>query len=176
MVKTEDYTDGLYLQFPSIMQAWGADAPWIHERPTLAAPTKSAIVGIIGRAMGIDRDDFEKQQWLWDQVTDVEVIHQPKAKRMTDDQIVSPQGYANCGLPTGKLPTADGKGKPTGQPFRKDYIVDTIKGPPIVKVTGPVEFLKTAAEYLKHPIYPYYFGRYCCIPAGSILYKGEACR
>ena len=162
----------LRLQFPAIIQAWGQDDPWIYARRTAAAPTKSAIVGLIGRAMGIDRDDTDRQQWLDSEIHDVTVEHISSARRMTDDQIVSVQGYMQRGIDLPGLPMADGGKRTPGssqQPFTKDYLVDTISDPPIVSVHGTRDFLETVAEYLRHPIYPYYAGRYCCILAGPIF-------
>lgn len=174
IIETDKTTGGpiLRLQFPAPMQAWGKDEPWVYNRRTEAAPTKSAIVGIIGRAMGIDKDDTEQQKWLDSEVRDVTVEHISSAKRMVDDQIVSIQGYLQRGIELPGLPMADGKRRTVGQsqqPFSKEYIGDTLSDPPVVAVHGSPEFLQTVIEYLRRPIYPYYAGRYCCPMAGPIF-------
>jgi CRISPR system Cascade subunit CasD len=56
-------TDYLIFQLAGIMASWGNIACG-EQRPTLRHPTKSAIIGLIGAALGIDRDDAERQRQL----------------------------------------------------------------------------------------------------------------
>ena len=48
----------LFLRLEGPLQAWGLRARW-GERDTADAPTKSGVLGLLGCAMGLRRDDSE---------------------------------------------------------------------------------------------------------------------
>ena len=48
----------LILRLEGPLQAWGSDSKW-DRRDTEAFPTKSGVVGLLGCALGLERNDPE---------------------------------------------------------------------------------------------------------------------
>lgn len=167
----------LDLQFCSVMQSWGIKEEWINRRRTAACPGKTAVAGIIGRAMGIDRDDEEGQEMLRRGIKDIIVKKCPVHERMSDDETIYIGDYVSMEIARG-FPAAKGGVRNVGgivlsQTFNKDYLIDSLSDPVVVAISGSQEFLEKVRHALLHPVYPVYFGRYCCIPARTVLVNGE---
>lgn len=174
------------LQFPSLMQAWGvAGDDWLSKRRTASAPTRRGIVGMIGCAMGIHMNEKEKLIELDHKITSVKNISLGyRMKRMTDEQIISiawmdkfsDSDLKELGVKRG-FRTAAGSvkyvsGLTKSQQIWKDYLTDTVEQCPMVEIHGSEEFLSDVMQAFAFPVYPYYFGRKCCIPCGSVLTDG----
>lgn len=175
------------LQFPSLMQAWGvAGDDWLSKRRTASAPTRRGIVGMIGCAMGIHMNEKEKLIELDHKITSVKnVSSEYRVKRMTDEQVISiswmdkfsDSDLKDLGVKRGFKTAAGGlknttNGLTKSQQIWKDYLSDTAGKYPVVEIHGSEEFLSDVIRALAFPVYPYYFGRKCCIPCGSVLADG----
>lgn len=168
----------LVLQFASTMQSWGIKERWIHTRRTSSAPTKRAVAGLIGRAMGVIKEDEVGHNYIEQNLLSVTTISTTVPDRMIDDQVTFIKDYVEEGLARG-LPSADGTVRGTytnpylSQKYTKEYLVDTISKPIVVAIEGSEDFLKEVRDALVHPVYPICFGRYCCVPAKPILVDGK---
>ena len=155
----------------STMQGWGRHEDLEWSRKSGTTPEKSSVIGLIGRTMGIDRDDTEGQAWLCEQLQDVSVVQNSRSVPMTDDTVVYIGDYMDQGWTSG-FPAADGgtRGHDTrGIRLWKDFVTDRISSPLILRISGTHEFLERVYDALLHPVYPPYLGRYCCIPAKCLV-------
>lgn len=173
------------LQFPAVMQSWGTKEDWIAYRRTDPYPSRRAIVGLLGCALGVDKYDEVCQKWLDQELKSVRPKKARVQKRMSDDQIISVAEYQKNGIPLEGFVTGNNKLKAvkeivTSMPFHKDYIVDTLPSTqsdgtvdyskvPVVTIEGSQKFLEMVRDALLHPVYPYYLGRYCCTASECLL-------
>lgn len=169
------------LTLRSATQSWGKPELWGDERRTEEAPTERVIYGLLGRALGYQRDD-ERFPKLKEDVK-VEIVKPQKPKYiLIDDQVINCEWYCNrlglSGLPSGEGGTRTGSTKYAAT-LSKEYLEDCISDCPHVKLYSDTDTLKAIIHALRRPRYPYYFGRYCCIPAGNItdgiIKEDEAC-
>lgn len=174
------------LQFPSLMQAWGVPGDdWLSKKRTASAPTRRGIVGMIGCAMGIHMDEKDKLAALDRKITAVRNIPPDRSiRRMTDEQTISitwmdrfsDADLKELGIKRGFRTAAGGmkhvSGLAKSQQIWKDYLTDTVNDFPVVELHGSEEFLSEVIQALSFPVYPYYFGRKCCVPCGSVLADG----
>lgn len=167
----------LELVLAGLMQAY-ADGPQpFTNRRTADHPTSSAIYGMIERAMGIKkidgvRDDtfkapngkvyhIEEDVYIHqDEILDETLDYAKQCQILTDDQIVG--SLTN----TETFICADGTKKETLARIKKEYLVNSKYR---VTIEGDDELIQYVKEYLQHPIYPIYLGRYCCIPSEPII-------
>lgn len=134
----------LDLYFEGLMQSWrGAE-----RGVTGDAPGKSALVGMIGRCMGVLRDDsFTITDIFAFKTTDIYKIVKKESitgmKRLVDDQI-------DC----------------RGKMVQKEYLEDAKVG---VTIEGEKEALMAIREAFLHSVWPLYLGSSCCPPSGPII-------
>jgi len=134
----------LDLYFEGLMQSWrGAE-----RGVTGDAPGKSALVGMIGRCMGVLRDDsFTITDTFAFKTTDIYKIVKKESitgmKRLVDDQI-------DC----------------RGKMVQKEYLEDAKVG---VTIEGEKEALMAIREAFLHSVWPLYLGSSCCPPSGPII-------
>ena len=153
----------LKLNLKSKLQRW-PDKPYLwtsEERTTAPHPTARALVGMIGCAMGIHREEAEKLQQLKETLS----FYLAKSK---PGQNINPVliDLQNIGTDTDQHPTA-GSGN-TNSRFpqtRRHYLQDAEF---TVYVAGDQELLQEIEDYLIHPIYQYYFGTAVCIPSSYV--------
>lgn len=155
----------------STMQAWGRHEDFEWSRKSGTTPEKSSVIGLIGRAMGIDRDDAEKQEWLLEQMQDVTVMQDSHSIPMTDDTVAYIGDYLDRGWTDGFLAAGGGIRVGNVRSIRmwKGFATDRIGNPLILRISGKREFLEHVYDALLHPVYPPYLGRYCCIPARCLV-------
>ncbi len=181
----------LDLYFSSPMQSWGMKEFWYDLRRTEAAPTKSAVTGMIGRCMGILFDDEEALAKISDSfeiattfmfeeesrpIGSYKIVEKKPitfANRMTDDQNVYIKDYIEKGIAKGFRAGKGGikmvNGAVATQMLTKDYLMDEKLG---VTIEGSEEFLKEVRNAFLRPHWQPYLGRKCCVPAGPII-RGE---
>lgn len=171
----------LKLNLEAPLVSFSADTIYNDLHPTGFCPSKSQVIGMIGAAMGIKREEVERLNGL-DQKYDIfipEVSH--SIPRIYEDfQVVSKRKtlsgrLAGSGLTisendqflafSGKF--ASGKhGSKHTLTIRKQYLENL--GSFIVYLLGSEEDLREAEQALKAPYYPLYIGRKCCIPSAPI--------
>ena len=142
----------LYLDGP--LQSYGRYSKW-DTRDSGYFPSKSAIVGMIGCAMGVERND-SYLDFLADNLS-VNVRIDRNGRSLEDLQTVNSSVYmASGGLKDG------GKYHPL---FNKIYIQDAIF---TVFIVGEIELLKNIFNAFQNPKWPVYLGRKSCVPTSPI--------
>ena len=135
------------------LQSWGDDARWDH-RTTASMPTKSAVVGLLGSALGYSRGDPRLNE-LNDRLY-VAVRADRSGTVMTDFHTV--QGN------DGVILNAEGKPRGGGNVIitPKSYLQDAWF---TVFVWGNMEKLDLCFQGMLHPKWSAYLGRKSCVPA-----------
>ena len=142
----------LVLEAP--IQSYGRQSKW-DTRDSGYYPSKSAIIGMIGCAMGIERND-EYLDFLADNLS-VSVRIDKNGKFMEDLQTVHEPVYTAVGG------LKDGG---TYHPLlNKVYIQDAIF---TVFITGTISLLDKIYNAFQDPVWPVYLGRKSCIPVVPI--------
>lgn len=148
------------------LQSWGSSSKF-QRRETESWPTKSAIVGLLAAALGIDKHSpTESEQLAPFAALGFTVLRWPKshpALRLSDFHTVG-GGYDKTD-PVQKLhiPRKAGDGSPFGTVItRRSYLSDARF---IVLFQGDSATLQRAATALADPVWGLWFGRKSCIPA-----------
>lgn len=143
----------LDLYFEGLMQSWrGAE-----RGVTGDAPGKSALVGMIGRCMGVLRDDVEALKKIDDSFTITDTF----AFKTTDIyKIVKKESI------TGMKRLVDDQIDCRGKMVQKEYLEDAKVG---VTIEGEKEALMAIREACLHSVWPLYLGSSCCPPSGPII-------
>lgn len=155
----------LYIDSP--MQAWGLSSKFQY-RETNAFPTKSALVGMIAAAMGIDKQDPEEEKRLRPlSALRLTVVRLPRPKaavsRFSDFHTVG-GGYDKNASLREKLSIPR---KASGAPFgtvitHRSYLTDAAFA---AVLEGDAEILEPTRAALLDPVWGVWFGRKACLPA-----------
>ncbi|GAA5531163.1 type I-E CRISPR-associated protein Cas5/CasD [Herpetosiphon gulosus] len=152
--------NSLFLQLKAPFQAWGLRAHW-EQRDTAAEPTKSAVIGLIGCALGLDRRD-DRLRTLSDKLR-MGVRVDQQGTRLIDYHTTGGVKLAD-GLPSGVL-NAKGEIKRETDVSYRHYLVDAAF---LVVLQGESELIEELAWAVQHPIYPIYLGRKACVPSEPV--------
>lgn len=145
----------MVLRLEGILQSWGERSRWDH-RDTSEMPTKSALIGLLGCAMGIPRGD----PWLNEtaRLLQVAVRSDRSGTVMTDFHTV--QGRV------GKILSSEGKPRSDTLCTPREYIQDACF---TAFLTGDTERLNACYEALRQPVWVPYLGRKSCPPTRPLL-------
>ncbi|MET9734473.1 type I-E CRISPR-associated protein Cas5/CasD [Streptomyces sp. NPDC006458] len=146
------HTGVLSLLLAGPLQSWGASSRFTR-RTTESAPTKSAVIGLLAAAVGIERDDDKRLTPLSALRFGVR-IDQP-GTRIRDFHTAHH--------------TATGKAMPLSERF---YLADAVF---VAAVEGEHGLLTHLQQALRAPVYPPFLGRRSCPPARPVdltLHKG----
>ena len=163
----------IYLTFKSTLQSWGVDSPYTSYRKTQYYPTRSAIFGIIECAFGLEKegepDPIEDDMLMRKTLREGIQITIPKGQGMKntviDHQVVTPLSEELSFI------DATGSKKSNGMPqIRKEYLSDAITH---AIISGDKDLMEKVLYRLKHPVYPFCYGRAICIPSAPIVEKWE---
>ncbi len=161
-------TLAFYIDAP--MQSWGSSSKFQY-RETNPFPTKSALVGLIAGAMGIDKhaaDEAERLQPLSGLI--LTVVRLPKSKRpatrFSDFHTVG-GGYDKKASSWEKNSIPQ---KASGAPFgtvitHRSYLGD-IRFAALLE--GGSALLETVRDALLDPVWGIWFGRKTCLPASPL--------
>lgn len=144
----------LSLRLAGPLQSWGASARFIR-RTTESAPTKSAVIGLLAAAAGIERGDDTRLKPLAALRFGVR-IDQP-GSRVRDFQTAHH--------------SVSGKSMPLSERF---YLADAVF---VAAVEGDTTLLSDLHAALRNPVYPPFLGRRSCPPARPVdlgLHDGAA--
>ncbi len=162
-------SDTLAFLIDAPLQSWGASSKF-QRRETESWPTKSALVGVLAAALGIDKhapDEAEKLAQF--AALTFSVLRWPKkhpSLRLSDFQTIG--GGYNKENPAEKffIPiTAEGKWKASEKQTvvtNRTYLTDARF---IALFQGDRATLELAAAALLDPVWGVWFGRKTCIPA-----------
>ncbi|MFZ5824073.1 MAG: type I-E CRISPR-associated protein Cas5/CasD [Bacillota bacterium] len=147
----------LLLRLDGPIQSWGLRSRW-DVRDTGDEPSKSAVIGLLGGALGLPVGDGRLVELDRQLQMGVRVEH--PGLRAIDYQTV-----------TGMLPTAAGGTKGTDDHpstiiSPRAYLYDAAF---LVGLAGPEDLLRECARALEHPKWPVYLGRKACIPTRPVL-------
>lgn len=157
-----------YIDAP--LQSWGASSKFQH-RDTNSFPTKSAVVGLIASALGIDKHQAKESELLRPiAVLKLTVVRLLRAAipptRFTDFHTVG-GGYSKKAPLWEKMSIPP---KASGAPFgtvitHRAYLTDTTFA---VLLEGDSEQLQRIQSALLDPIWGVWFGRKTCLPASPL--------
>lgn len=144
----------LILRLEAPLQSWGERSKW-DNRDSGLMPTKSGIIGIIACCMGLPRDDgfiAELHQKL-----SVAVRADMPGRLGTDYHTVTSESMMN----------AEGKPQERTIVSFRQYLQDAS----FLAVLASEEpgLLDEIANAMKHPKWPAYLGRKCCVPTYPLL-------
>lgn len=154
------------LKFSGVMQAWGVDEPWTSYRHTNIRPTPNAIYGIIECAMGLAHaGEYKEDDLIRGKLRENTIIEIPNNDGFPDILTDLQTIHGVFDTESASVPCADGTKKKSFPMINKEYIMN---GRYEAYVSGDKDTIENIINYLKHPVYPYYLGRACCIPSESV--------
>lgn len=167
----------LLLQLVSDIQAWGLDSKFDF-RGTNRFPTKSAIIGLISAALGIDKYSSSAHnstpsitEQLSNLSTTVSIYINDftlGADRMIDLHTVGANFNKDIPEQRGRIPVTakEGKSKENAVVTHREYLLNHLFG---VFIMGQKDLLKKIENALINPKWGVWLGRKCCIPTAPIL-------
>jgi CRISPR system Cascade subunit CasD len=162
-------SDTLAFLIDAPLQSWGASSKF-QRRETESWPTKSALVGVIAAAMGIDKHSPDEAERLAPLAAlTFTVLRWPKehpSLRLSDFHTIG-GGYDKKN-PAEKsfIPRKAGDGSPFGTVItRRTYLTDARF---IALFQGERGHLEKVAAALADPVWGLWFGRKACIPAAPL--------
>ena len=149
------------LRLEGILQSWGEEAKWIY-RTTATFPSKSAIVGLIGAAMGIQRGD----EYL--KVLSEKIRVGIRADR---SGIIIEDFQTTTGMP--ELFTANHakRGKDSNTIINPHYYLNDASF--LVVIETDEETAEAIAKSFTDPVWPAYLGRKNCVPSCPVFVSVE---
>lgn len=141
----------LLFRLEGVLQSWGEHSKWDY-RDTADFPSKSGVVGILGCALGLERDDIRLGEIS--QSLNMIVRADRAGELVVDFQTVSAE----------VLYSASGKPRTGGNTFitHRSYLQDASF---LVGLTGDRELLKELHNALHDPKWSIYLGRKSCVPS-----------
>jgi CRISPR system Cascade subunit CasD len=146
----------LFLWLEGPMQSWGERARW-SVRDSASEPTKSAVIGLLGCALGISDD-----------VSLREISQNLRMGVACDRPGVLQIDYHTVGggYDAPALLTAEGRpklssGRPHTEQTWRHYLWDAAF---LIALQGPPGLVARLAQAVQSPYWPFYLGRKCCIP------------
>jgi len=153
----------LKLQLAGVLQSYGVPEFYMASRRTDTKPTLSAICGLIGNALGYEREDKEELDELINNISIVSITNEKPIKILVDDQIAGTNG--NVYVTANR--TDDNPNKTSPYPLiHKEYIEDNKF---IVTIAGNDELMEKVKHALLYPRRPIHLGRKCCTGYEPIL-------
>jgi CRISPR system Cascade subunit CasD len=151
----------LFLRLEGPLQSWGLRARW-EERDSAFEPTKSGVVGLLGCALGLHRDDER-----------LHAISEALAMGVRVDRQGTPLvDYHTTGGAKGPDGAPEGMRNAKGEPKRETdvskrvYLMDASF---LVALHGPPDLVAELSSALRHPVWPVFLGRKACVPTCPVF-------
>lgn len=148
----------LLMRLEGPLQSYGIRSRWMY-RDTYTLPTKSAIIGILGCCMGYSKNDIRLE------VLDKNLIVGVRCENRGDAEI-------DFQTIKGKMHKADRTCDEKTIVSYRTYLHDAA----FLAVIGSRQesyscknLLDKCIEAVKHPVWPVYLGRKCCIPVRPLF-------
>jgi CRISPR system Cascade subunit CasD len=159
----------LYLDAP--MQSWGYQSRF-NRRTTLAYPTRSGVIGLLGAALGIERDDRRRLAELNGENLHMEILGLARVDAkgrarlpslLTDYHTVG--GGYDSRTQRQWMPRKANNASPDTVLTYREFLSDVRFG---VLLAGDRALLEECQRALINPRWGLWLGRKCCIPASPI--------
>lgn len=151
----------LFLRLEGPLQSWGVRSRW-GERDTMDEPTKSGVIGLLGCASGMRRND-DRLRVLSNELRMGVRVDRPGIR--LDDYHTTGGAKADDGEPEGML-KSDGKRKRETDVSTRGYLADASF---LVALQGPEATIARLSEVLLAPVWPFFLGRKSCPPAVPVF-------
>ncbi|MEX1231126.1 MAG: type I-E CRISPR-associated protein Cas5/CasD [Planctomycetaceae bacterium] len=154
----------LYLRLEGPLQSWGGRTIGRFRR-TESAPTKSGVIGLLGAALGLSRQELNARLKKLNQLT--MAVRVDRAGHIEED-------YQTVGAKVGVL-AADGEIKKTAATREVEAIISPreflIDASFLVILRGDSELIAKLSAALQSPKWPLFLGRKRCVP-GTRVFAG----
>jgi CRISPR system Cascade subunit CasD len=147
----------LVLRLDGVLQSWGEHSKWDY-RDSASMPTKSGIIGLLGCAIGLERNDPGLQRLS--QQLKIAIRADKAGVELSDFHTVSSRHLLNA---KGKL--RGNIGEYSRLVTNRIYLQDAFF---TVAITGEAEVLEHLANALQRPKWPIYLGRKSCVPSRPV--------
>ncbi len=147
----------LVLRLDGVLQSWGEHSKWDY-RDSASMPTKSGIVGLLGCAIGLERNDSQLHE-LAKQLR-IAIRADKTGGELSDFHTVRSRHLLNA---KGKL--RGNIGEHSTLVTNRIYLQDAFF---TVAITGDYGLLKKLANALQQPKWPVYLGRKSCVPSRPV--------
>lgn len=162
-------TNALAFYIHAPMQAWGASSKF-QRRDTEAHPTKSAVLGLVAAALGIDKNQPDEPE----RIKELSALGFSTARLMSPEknEIRRLNDYHTVGggydTKTQKMfITRKASGGPSTTILtHRAYLTDARY---VVVLEGSFTLLKEIREALENPVWGVWFGRKACIPSAPLI-------
>jgi len=176
----------LFLRLDGPLQSWGLRSRW-GERDTADAPTKSGVIGLLGCALGLRRDDEQLRELseslqfgvridragvnLKDYHTAAggrygSVVNQG-GTRFHDEPYAGGVLSAEVSKGRIKVKITSSTKEPETDGSNRFYLADASF---LAAIQCPqAEYVERLANALNHPVWPYFLGRKACVPAAPVF-------
>ncbi|MFZ5889559.1 MAG: type I-E CRISPR-associated protein Cas5/CasD [Myxococcota bacterium] len=141
---------GVPIRLQGPLQAWGGAAVG-DNRPTLAFPTRSGVLGLVAACLGIRRTEATRLLALSDG-TRVHVRVDATGTPIVDAQTIQDNPNASEARKTILS--------------QRTYLCDASFA--VVVVPGPKTAIETIAQALKYPVFAPFLGRRSCVPSSPL--------
>jgi CRISPR system Cascade subunit CasD len=170
--------DYLIIKLQGAMQAWGGHT-YEDYRPSLIFPTRSAIVGLLGACLGLEREDIQALKML-NQSFQLTVrankrkIEQRQRSQIgflkrSEDKFVSMQKITDFHT-VQHARKVDGKPRPEAIVSRREYLCDAEFTLALAFVKDADYGLERVKQAIQKPVYTPFLGRRSC-PIQRRLYE-----
>lgn len=146
---------GVALRLHGPLQAWGGPVVG-DDRPTLAFPTRSGVLGLVAGCLGIRRREVDRLATLANGAR-VHVRVDAPGTPLVDDQTI--QGNPNASSTRQTIQS------------KRTYLCDASFV--AVVVPGPAISIETIASALRAPVFGPFLGRRACVPSSPVLLAAE---
>lgn len=145
----------LLFRLEGVLQSWGEHSKWDY-RDSADFPSKSGVIGLIGCAMGLERDDCRLGEIS--RKLHMIVRADRTGELVSDFQTVSAEVLYN----------AEGKPRGGGSTFitHRSYLQDASF---LVGLHGDMVLLEEIQETLRKPRWCLYLGRKSCVPTVPVI-------
>ena len=148
----------LILRLEGVLQSWGEHSKWDY-RDSASMPTKSGIIGLLGCALGLERNDMQLQSMA--QKLKLAVRADRQGIEMSDFHTVRSRQLLNAaGKHRGKV------GEYSTLVTNRIYLQDACF---TIAIAGNRDMLERIADALQRPKWPIYLGRKCCVPSRPVF-------
>lgn len=148
----------LVLRFEGVLQSWGERSKWGY-RDSANLPTKSGIVGMLGCASGLERDDARLAEWN-------QKLHVAVRADRQGNELIDFHTVRSLQMMTAQGTMRNKKGKYETLVTHRTYIQDACY---TVFVQGEENLLESLKASLQRPKWPIFLGRKSCVPSRPVL-------